>query len=136
VNAICLAAGLLLLPLGEAITLRWTHSVQKTLWEEDYRLQGEALVLTSARIQGTGAGMEPPPDAVLRNGAWHYKPTLPPLPTLALRHSPYVQPYTLCASGTCRPLTDWLPGLPDDSVIRLYPCRSGAPEPAPPDSDQ
>ena len=40
-NVICLVAGLLVAPLGEAITLQWTHSVQKTLWTEDYQLAGD-----------------------------------------------------------------------------------------------
>lgn len=123
-SALCLAAGLLLAPLGEAVTLRWTHSVQRILWEEDYRAQDGALRLTSARVQGTGAGMEPPPDAVLRDGAWHYTPALPPLPEVQLRHSPYVQPYIICASGQCRPPTAWLPGLPADAVLTLRPCTA------------
>ncbi len=121
-SAICLAAGLLMLPLGEAVTLRWTHSIQKTLWEEDYRGEGKALRLTSARIQGTGAGMEPPPDAKLRNGAWHYTPALPPLPQVSLRHSPYVAPYIVCVANDCRPLPGWLHGLASDTVVNLLPC--------------
>lgn len=124
-SALCLAAGLLLAPLGEAVTLRWTHSVQHSLWEEDYRAQDGALRLTSARVRGTGAGMEPPADAVLGDdGAWHYRPALPPLPEVQLRHSPYVQPYTLCAAGQCRPPTAWLPGLADDAVLTLRPCTA------------
>ncbi len=121
-SAICLAAGLLILPIGEAVTLRWTHSIQKTLWEEDYRRQGDALRLTSARVQGTGAGMEPPLDAVYRDGAWHYKPALPLLPEVNLRHSPYVAPYILCAGRDCRPLPGWLHGLASDTVVSLRPC--------------
>lgn len=127
-NVICLVAGLLVAPLGEAVTLQWTHSIQKTLWEEDYRLQGDALKLTSARIQGTGAGMEPPPDAVLRDGAWHYTPALPPLPGVQLRHSPHVAPYVVCVAGDCRPLPAWLPALPEDTVVGLQPCPAAAPD--------
>ena len=121
-NAICLVAGLLVAPLGEAVTLQWTHSIQKTLWAEDYRLQGAALRLTSARVLGTGAGMEPPPDAVYRDGAWHYTPALPALPKVTLRHSPYVAPYTVCVGADCRPLPAWLPGLPADTTVDLQPC--------------
>lgn len=119
---ICLVAGLLVVPLGEAITLSWTHSVQKTRWEEDYRLEGQALRLVSARIEGTGAGMEPPDDAVWRAGAWHYTPRLPQLPTVKLQHSPYVPPYVVCAQGRCSSLPDWLPGLPAEGVVELRPC--------------
>lgn len=122
-SVICLVAGLLVAPLGEAVTLQWTHSIQKTLWAEDYRLRGEALELTSARVQGTGAGMEPPPDAIYHDGAWHYRPALPRLPAVTLRHSPYVAPYTVCAGNDCRPLPAWLPGLPDDALVSLQACR-------------
>ncbi|HEX5803000.1 MAG TPA: DUF1850 domain-containing protein [Azospira sp.] len=120
--ALCLAAGLLVAPLGEAVTLRWTHSIQKTVWEEDYRLADGRLLLVEARVQGTGAGMEPPDGAVLKDGAWHYRPPLPPLPGVQLRHSPHVPPYVLCAGTDCRPAPHWLPGLPDDAVLELAPC--------------
>lgn len=130
-SALCLAAGLLLAPLGEAVTLRWTHSVQRSLWEEDYRLEAGSLRLTSARVQGTGAGMEPPPDSVLRDGAWHYTPPLPLLPEVQLRHSPHVQPYIICVAGKCRPVTAWLPGLPAEAVLTLRPCRGDETERSP-----
>lgn len=124
--SICLIAGLLVAPLGEAVTLRWTHSIEKTLWEEDYRREGERLLLTEARIRGTGAGMEPPEGARLDNGVWRYTPPLPPLPRVALRHSPYVAPYIVCVAERCQPLTDWLPGLPAEAVIELAPCPAGS----------
>ncbi len=130
-SALCLAAGLLLAPLGEAVTLRWTHSVQRILWEEDYRLEAGALRLTSARVQGTGAGMEPPLDAVLRDGAWHYTPALPLLPEVQLRHSPHAQPYIICVAGQCRPVTAWLPDLPAEAVLTLRPCRGDEAERSP-----
>lgn len=121
-NVICLVAGLLVVPLGEAVTLQWTHSVQKTLWAEDYRLRGDRLQLSSARVRGTGAGMEPPADAIYRDGAWHYTPALPLLPAVTLRHSPYVAPYTVCAGADCRPLPNWLPGLAADTTVALQVC--------------
>jgi len=81
--AICLALGAhhVRLPT-DRFTLAWTHSVEKTQWQEDYAIRGSGLALTEARIQGTGAGMEPPPDALFRNGWWHYVPHLPVLPEL------------------------------------------------------
>lgn len=121
-SGICLVAGLLLAPFGDEITLRWTHSIQKIVWEEDYRREGNALRLVEARVRGSGAGMEPPPDAVLRADGWHYVPNLPPLPRVTMHHSPYVAPYVVCAAGTCQPVTGWLPGLPDATVIELVPC--------------
>jgi len=121
-NGLCLVAGLLLAPLGDTVTLRWTHSIEKIVWEEDYRRLDDRLHLVAARILGTGAGMEPPPGAVLREGVWHYVPAVPPLAQLSLRHSPYVPPYEICVAGRCRPVTDWLPGLPPDAVLELRPC--------------
>jgi hypothetical protein len=122
VNGICIVAGLLIAPLGDTVTLRWTHSIQKTVWEEDYRLEGNALRLVEARIRGTGAGMEPPAGAVFRNGAWHYRPALPALPKVSLRHTPHAAPYEFCTGGTCRTAADLLPDLPEQAIISLEPC--------------
>ena len=121
-GAICLAAGLLAVPLGEAITLRWTHSIEKIAWEEDYRLQAGALHLTEARIRGSGAGMEPPPGAVLRGGWYEFAPASRELAELPLRRSPYAADYELCADGGCRPLSALLPS--DGGVTRLTACRA------------
>lgn len=122
-SGICLVAGLLVAPLGDAVTLRWTHSIQKTVWEEDYRREGDALRLVEARVRGTGAGMEPPPGAVFRDGAWHYRPELPALPKVSLRHTPHAAPYEFCAGSACRQATELLPGLPPEAILELAPCR-------------
>ncbi|MFN6961532.1 MAG: DUF1850 domain-containing protein, partial [Rhodocyclaceae bacterium] len=82
-TGLCLVAGLLVAPLGDAVTLSWTHSIEKILWEEDWRREGDRLRLVAARVRGTGAGMEPPAGAVLKDGVWHYAPALPPLPRVA-----------------------------------------------------
>ena len=121
-TGICLVAGLLAVQFGDAITLRWTHSIQKTVWEEDYRHTAGMLHLVEARIRGTGAGMEPPAGAVLENGAWHYAPAMPPIPRIALSHSSHVPPYVICDGRRCREVTAWLPGLPQDIVMELAPC--------------
>lgn len=121
-NGICLVAGLLLAQFGDEITLRWTHSIQKTAWEEDYRREGDALHLVEARVRGTGAGMEPPADAVLKDGAWRYTPRLPGLPKVVLTHSPHVAAHEVCAAGRCRPVDAWLPGLPGAAVLELRSC--------------
>ena len=91
-------------------TLAWTHSIEKIRWEEDYRIVDGALRLEEARIRGTGAGMEPPPGAVLRDGVWHYRPALPALKELDLARSGYTADYELCLeSRPCRPLGEWIP---------------------------
>ena len=74
---ICLAtSGKLTVIAAQAFTLAWTHTVEKTVWEEDWRiLPGQnVLQLETARIKGSGAGMDPPDDARLINGWWQYHP--------------------------------------------------------------
>lgn len=121
-TGLCLIAGLLTVPLGDAITLRWTHSIEKIVWEEDYRRVGHALQLVEARVRGTGAGMEPPAGAIWRAGAWHYAPALPPLAELRLTHSPFTVAYEICRAGICRPVTAWLPDIPTEATLILRPC--------------
>ena len=120
---LCLAAGAVSALLAtNAFTLAWTHSIEKTRWEEDWRVEGKALVITEARILGTGAGMEPPAGSVLKDGVWHYRPALPPQTALRLTHSPYAAGYELCVGGRCRPLADHLPGIDNNVVIELREC--------------
>jgi hypothetical protein len=125
--ALCLILGAKTVRLETThFTLRWTHSIEKTLWEEDYVLRDGRLALTEARIAGTGAGMEPPAGAVLREGMWHYVPALPPLPELRLSLSPYTADYRLCWAGSCRTLGKILdaPRATTAAVI-LRPCAPG-----------
>jgi hypothetical protein len=120
---LCLAAGAIAASLAiDAFTLSWIHSIEKIRWEEDWRLEAGALVITEARIRGSGAGMEPPAGAVLKNGVWHYRPQLPPQAVLRLSHSPHAGGYTLCTETICRPLADHLSGLPDNAFIEIYSC--------------
>lgn len=121
--SLCLAAGAVAASLAvESFTLGWIHSIEKIRWEEDWRIEDRALVLTEARIRGSGAGMEPPAGAVLKNGVWHYRPALPPQTVLRLRHSPHAGGYTLCTATLCRPLADHLPGMDNNAVIELREC--------------
>ena len=123
--AICLVIGGLTTQLGaDHFTLAWTHSVQKTEWQEDYVLKNGKIVLTEARIQGSGAGMDPPEGARLAGGWWHYDPHLPPLPELRLTLSPFTAGYRICRDGACRPLRSLLKA-PAEGVLVVRPC--GAP---------
>lgn len=84
----CLMAGATLLMLsGDAFTLDWTHSVEHVTWREDWSIRDGALILTGAAVKGSGAGMEPGADAVLRDGWWVWVPDLPPQPSLNLAAS-------------------------------------------------
>jgi len=121
--SLCLAAGALAASLAlDSFTLAWTHSIEKIRWEEDWRVAGNSLVITEARIRGSGAGMEPPPDAVLKHGVWHYRPHLPPQTVLRLSHSPYAAGYEFCGVGGCRPFAEILPGLAEQAMVELSAC--------------
>ena len=90
-------------------TLRWLHSIEKTAWEEDYVVAGDWLLLSGARIQGSGAGMEPPPGALLEAGIWHYRVADPWRRSLELARSEFVRDYDLCLDGAgCQPLGRWI----------------------------
>lgn len=69
-------------------TLAWNHTIEKIRWEEDYRVTPDGLLLGEARVKGSGAGMEIPDDAELRDGAWHYQRQMPALPLLRLGRTP------------------------------------------------
>jgi hypothetical protein len=120
---LCLAAGAVAASLAvESFTLTWIHSIEKIRWEEDWRVVGRELVIDEARIRGSGAGMEPPAGAALKDGVWHYRPALPPQAALRLTHSPHAAGYTLCTATVCRPLADLLPGIDNDVVIEIREC--------------
>lgn len=126
-TGICLAAGALTAALQlPAFTLAWNHSIEKIRWEEHYRVAGNRLVLDEARIRGSGAGMEPPPDARFEHGVWHYRPHLPPLEHLRLTHSPYTAGYEICTAKGCRELAALLPGMPEVAVVDVSVCGPGA----------
>ncbi len=101
--ALCiLSAGKTTVIAASAFTLAWTHSVEKTRWEEEWRVTQAGLELTAARVEGTGAGMEIPDGAVLKDGVWTYRPVLPPQPALHLASSgATVGGWKLCADGNC-----------------------------------
>ncbi len=108
-------------------TLAWTHSIEKTRWEEDYRVRRAAagqpqLVLSRARIRGSGAGMEPPAGAVLRRGWYEYAPAAQPQGPLRLTRSPWTADYDWCTDGRCRPLNALLPT--DGGVTLLWACAA------------
>ena len=121
--ALCLAAGAVSAVLAiNSFTLAWMHSIERVRWEEDWRVAGEQLQIVAARIKGSGAGMEPPDDAVLQGGAWHYRPRVAAMDRLTLAHSPYTTGYELCTDGACRMLTDYLPGIDDSATMVLAYC--------------
>ncbi len=114
---------------GETFTLAWTHSVEHVRWQETWRIAGNRLVAVEARIAGSGAGMEPPPDAWRIPGGWAYRPAIGPLDRLVLAASPYAAPYTVCGGGECRTLDAPPPAAAAGPWVFL-PCPDGS-APAP-----
>lgn len=124
-SAVCLlVAGVLRATLAtDAFTLAWQHSVEKTRWEEDYRVESGRLVLAQSRIAGLGAGMEPPADAVLAGGVWRWRPAVAPLAKLRIVSSPFVSDYRLCWNGACSALRE-LARSNGVEVVTVAPCAS------------
>lgn len=106
--SLCIAAGGTILTLAAtAFSLSWTHSVEKTDWTENWTVQSNQLVLESARVEGSGAGIGLPDNAIRTEAGWTYTPDLPPLKRLVLASSgATVSAWTLCADGECFELGD------------------------------
>ena len=118
--SVCLAVGAAVLHLTTGtFTLHWTHSIEHVAWEEDWTVLPDGLRLDQSRIKGSGAGMEPGPDAVLQ-GDWWVSPGHLTVPALTLAASGATgQGWTFCADGTCRTLGD-VAGTP----VSIAPCPS------------
>lgn len=122
------AAGLAVHIAASSFTLSWTHTVEKTLWEEEWRIEEGGLVLARARVKGSGAGMEPPAAARLEHGFYVWEPD-ERRASIVLRNDPHAGDWTLCAGGGCAALREWLGG--DADPVRLSPAtRRGCEAPA------
>ena len=117
--SLCLVAGALSVALGASeITLSWRHSVQKTLWEEDWREEPDGLRLVEARIEGSGAGMDPPENARLENGFWRWRPALPAQERIVMRRSGATADWRVCSAGACRSMGELLPAQADPVTLQ------------------
>jgi len=90
----------------DSITLSWTHTVEKTGWEEDYRVVGRSLIIEEARVKTSGAGMDPPRDAIWFSGWWRYRPSTGLLQEVTLANSEFAPGYTICWANNCRALQE------------------------------
>jgi hypothetical protein len=98
--SLCLFAAGKIMALGAgAFTLAWAHSVEKTAWEEDWRLTPAGLVIVEARVKGSGAGMEPPEGAHYDGAWWRYTPAAAPLAELRLIDSGATSPWIIRAGA-------------------------------------
>lgn len=122
--AIAVAAGAVVLP-SPRLTLAWTHSVERTGWEEDYVIADKRLRLEEARIRRSGAGMEPGAGATWRDGWWRYTPQIPDLSELTLANSSEARGYTICWDGGCHPL-DAFVRKGEPATLRVLPCVAGS----------
>ena len=105
--SLCLAsAGIVKTLSVAAFTLAWTHSVEKVEWQEDWRVTPAGLRLMQARVKGSGAGMEPPPEARLIDGWFQWQPKGAALPEVMLGQSGAAGEWRLCMGGKCRTLSD------------------------------
>jgi len=111
------AAGVVTALATTSFTLGWTHSVERTQWEERWRIGNGQLSIVSASVEGSGAGIGIPEDAVWADGVWTYVPALPPLASLNLAASGATgSGWSLCGGeGQCLELGKE-PGMP----VRLW----------------
>ena len=117
-----LAGGKTIVVAISAFTLSWTHSVEKTEWREHWELTPAGLELAEAAVKGSGAGMDPGPDAVLREGWWVWEPGLAPQQRISLAASGATgRGWTLCHDGGCMEV-----GAAAGDAVILEPC----PEPS------
>lgn len=115
----CLVAGAVTVKLASAFTLAWTHSVERIEWQEDWRASEAGLVLAEERVQGSGAGMEPPPDAVLEGDFYVSHPDRPPLREILLRRSGATADWRVCFDGDCHVMGELLPTDADPVTLTV-----------------
>ena len=123
--ALCLAAAGVALQLAVGtFTLAWRHTVEHVPWQEDWRVDRDRLVLEEVRVKGSGAGMEPPPDAMLIGGWYVWHPVDATRERIVLRRAAdhgAIGDWQLCAADRpCASLGE-LVGAESDPVT-LSPC--------------
>lgn len=89
-----------------AFMLSWTHPVEKTEWQEDWRVTPQGLELVQARVTDSAVGMEPlPSEARLIDGWLRWPPRLPALPEIVLASSGQDGEWRLCTESKCQSLS-------------------------------
>ena len=121
--SLCLASAGVVKALSIAtFTLVWTHSIEQVDWQEDWRVTPAGLELVQARVKGSGAGMEPPPEARLVDGWFTWRPARAAMPEVALGNSGIAGEWRLCADGHCRTLSQILAHPVGTDVTTMRAC--------------
>ncbi|MFB9267750.1 DUF1850 domain-containing protein [Bradyrhizobium erythrophlei] len=123
--SLCLASAGVVKTLSiAAFTLAWTHSIEKTAWQEDWTITPAGLELRQARIKGSGAGMEPPPEARLVDGWFQWATTSTARPEVVLGNSGAAGEWRLCHEGRCQTLSEIFGHPIGANVITMKICKS------------
>jgi hypothetical protein len=104
-----------------AFTLSWTHSVEKMSWSEDWIVTGQGLQIVQARVQGSGAGVDPPQGAKLVDGAYQWTPDRSPLKEIVLANSGAAGEWRICTDA-CRTLAEIFGVDVAAPTTRVTPC--------------
>lgn len=122
--SLCLATAGVVKSLAVAsFMLSWTPSAEKTEWQEDWRVTPQGLDIVEARVNGSGVGMEPLPDARLIDGWYRRKPQLPVLPQVALRNSGMAGEWRLCTDGKCQDLSALIGRPLGGAAVTMSVCK-------------
>lgn len=117
---LCLATAALAVGLVvDGFTLAWTHSVERTEWQERWQVvASQGLLLVEARVRGSGAGMEPADDAVWRDGWFVYRPMRQVAQLHLAISGATPSGWRLCTDAGCLVLDDWfsVPGRPPRAI--------------------
>jgi len=123
--SVCLASAGTVKALALAsFTLAWTHSVEKTDWQEDWRVTPQGLEIIEARVKGSGAGMEPPPEARLIGGWFQWRPQRVALSRIVLGNSGAAGEWRLCSEGQCRTLSEIFGHEIGSATITMSACQN------------
>ena len=115
-----LAAAKTSIVVASLFTLSWTHSVEKTEWQEDWKINNTKLELIEARVQGSGAGMDPPEGSKFKNGWWVYRPAKIDIKELYLSTSnTNLKNWKICFDGKCQVLNN-----NHENPIKIFPCNN------------
>jgi hypothetical protein len=123
--SLCLAsAGVVKTLAIAAFTLVWTHSIEKVDWQEDWRVTADGLELVQARVKGSGAGMEPPSEALLVNGWFQWQPQRRPMHEVLLGNSGSAGEWRLCTGAKCETLSEIFGHPVGANVTTMSACES------------